>query len=825
VSELDKDWILGGSGDSPASKSSTQPDPVPEQETALLEDGWLIPAAPTVTTPAGATPVEPDAESDGDQDHEDDEEWDEDEDRSAGPDPSELLRKARFMLDLDRPKDALKALQELVDWYPDHHEGWCEVARAFHSLSDKERALRAADLAIQADAYSAGGYDWKCRLQLHDDEWKAALATAETGSEMTYRDAQVERWKVRAWLAGEKRDAAKQYLEQNPGLPEDAEMAYVRGEIARQAEEFQQADWSFRRAIQLEPGTSEAWAGLSSVLVHEKRHADAVTCIHRAVQLEPGRPDIATRAVEVIDAYVGQKVWGLSRYGIWAMVFSVICTPGLATLLIFPLGLLWFLVTRPVDRHQRERALSTLPRDIRDYYQTHQTKGVRSTWAGLGCLLGIILSLVGGIAVLAALFTSFGWDGALRVLLLVGIAGVALFWKLVIDAPDQVPEVRFRFPGDPYVAEDLEEGEEAEEDRGAVPDWEPSATWAGWQLLHDGNAAGAQEKARAALSGDPEDVEALLLYSTASLQLGEFEPGLAAAKSAASHDPEETRAPALMWAHLAASGRLEEAVAAASEDRSTADDAGDYLVWLIRCQFRSGTHATARAISELVQRLYPGSAEPHEVEGDWAFETGRWADSEAAYRRALALEPESASLHSSLAWTLERRCRFGQARESARRALLIDAEDENGKTVLVRQAAAALVCIGVLLATALSLCATVPTLMGYTTNRWIVAATLLGPLLASGAVFLSQRPLLRKMAPGLLFELGPWELMDPRLLAFVSSYGALTIGLTVQSIQAWSEIGLHRELIAHRWPGAALVTGLGAVLWLGVGRLVAYLRR
>jgi tetratricopeptide (TPR) repeat protein len=746
------------------------------------------------------------------------------EDEDSAPDADALLRHARFLVDIERPREALRVLQKLVDWYPKDQDAWCEVARAFHALDDSTRALRGAELAIEADPYSAPGYAWKCRLLLYSQEWKEALETARTGAEMTYRDPELDRWAVRAWLAGDRRAEAIQHLAPKEGLPEDAATACLRGEIARAGNEIAVADAAFRRAISLDPGSSEAWAGLASVLVEQRRFEDAVTCIDRAVQLEPGMPDLGSRTVEVLDALLNQKARSLAGFGMWVMFVSIFCTPGCGTVITFPLGLLWYLANRPGDHRRREAVLSTLPVGLREYYRTHKARLERSTRQGLGCLLGCLLTLVGGTAILAGLFSSFGWEGTLRVLVLCLLA-VPFVWKLIARAyREKPPEVPFRFPGDPYVAGEAWE-EEAGEQPAPPPAWEPDPISAGWDLLYDGKAAPAQEKARRALGGDPENVEALLLYSAAALVLQEFGPGLAAARSAGALEPDDTRAHALVWAHLAASGRLEEAVAAAEEDRAIADAVGDDLVGMVQLQFQAGSPATARALSALVQRLYPGSAEPHEVEGEWAYEAGRWAEAEAAYRRALALDPASASLHSSLAWTLERRWRFRQAREESRRALGIDAGDRNARTLLDRQATAVIVGSAALLAAVIALAAASPTFMGSATNRWMVAATLLGPLLSAGAVFLLEKPLLRRIAPGLLLEMSPSGSLDPRLLSFITACVALTFCLTVHTCQAWLEIALHRELLPARWPGAATVTACAVAVWWVVGGFVLRVRR
>lgn len=305
-----------------------------------------------------------------------------------------------------------------------------------------------------------------------------------------------------------------------------------------------------------------------------------------------------------------------------------------------------------------------------------------------------------------------------------------------------------------------------------------------------------------------------MLFSAASLILKELEPGLAAAKSARTLDPEAMRAHALVWAHLAALGQLEEAVASAEEERAIADDADDTLVWFVGMLFHLGDTETARAVSALVQRLYPGSAEPHEVEGLSAMDYGRYREAEAAFRRALALEPESAGLHASLALALDRQWRRSrEAREAALRALAIDPLEHRARHMLESQAEGRVHAVTGLLTLAIALAAASPTLMGSMTNRWMVLATVLCPLLTMGGVYLFLKPYLRTIAPGLAMGVTPESDVDPGSLAFLAGGLSLIISVTIHTIQAWLEIWLHRELFAARWPGAVTVTVCAVVIW------------
>jgi hypothetical protein len=125
----------------------------------------------------------------------------------------------------------------------------------------------------------------------------------------------------------------------------------------------------------------------------------------------------------------------------------------------------------------------------------------------------------------------------------------------------------------------------------------------------------------------------------------------------------------------------------------------------------------------------------------------------------------------------------------------------------------------------LSLVAALPTFQGSPTNRWMIAATLGGPFLAGAGIFFLVRPVLRRIAPGLLLETGSSGSMDPWMITGLGVGAALTLGLSVHTVQAWLEIGLHRDLLGVRWPGAATVTTFAGLMWLVVGKLILDLRR
>src|SRR6059058_394107 len=80
--------------------------------------------------------------------------------------------------------------------------------------------------------------------------------------------------------------------------PQNAGAEYVLGELARQASEWTAAIDHFSRATKLDAGFAEAYLGLGSSLISEKRFAEAVPALQAAVRLQPQNPlshyDLAT---------------------------------------------------------------------------------------------------------------------------------------------------------------------------------------------------------------------------------------------------------------------------------------------------------------------------------------------------------------------------------------------------------------------------------------------------------------------------------------------------------------------------------------------------
>jgi Tfp pilus assembly protein PilF len=84
---------------------------------------------------------------------------------------------------------------------------------------------------------------------------------------------------------------AKREMEQEVEIdPSNAGAEYVLGELARQAGQWPEAVEHFSRASRLDAGFGDAFLGLGSSLISEKKFPEAVVPLETAVKLEPANP-------------------------------------------------------------------------------------------------------------------------------------------------------------------------------------------------------------------------------------------------------------------------------------------------------------------------------------------------------------------------------------------------------------------------------------------------------------------------------------------------------------------------------------------------------
>ena len=65
---------------------------------------------------------------------------------------------------------------------------------------------------------------------------------------------------------------------------------YVLGELARQAQKWDEAIDHFSRTVKLDPGFADAFLGLGMALNSASRFSEAISPLETAVRLQPGNP-------------------------------------------------------------------------------------------------------------------------------------------------------------------------------------------------------------------------------------------------------------------------------------------------------------------------------------------------------------------------------------------------------------------------------------------------------------------------------------------------------------------------------------------------------
>jgi len=85
-------------------------------------------------------------------------------------------------------------------------------------------------------------------------------------------------------------DAKKEFQQEIEIDPNNAGAEYVLGELARQAQQWDEAILHFSRAAKLDAGFGDAFLGLGSSLMSQRKFSEAVPPLETAVKLEPQNP-------------------------------------------------------------------------------------------------------------------------------------------------------------------------------------------------------------------------------------------------------------------------------------------------------------------------------------------------------------------------------------------------------------------------------------------------------------------------------------------------------------------------------------------------------
>jgi tetratricopeptide (TPR) repeat protein len=109
--------------------------------------------------------------------------------------------------------------------------------------------------------------------------------------------------------------AQKEFQQELEIDPNNAGAEYVLGELARQAQQWDEAIRRFTRACKLDAGFGDAFLGLGSSLLSEKKFPEAIVPLETAVKLEPLNPT-AHYSLAVAYTRSGRKQEGEKEFAI-----------------------------------------------------------------------------------------------------------------------------------------------------------------------------------------------------------------------------------------------------------------------------------------------------------------------------------------------------------------------------------------------------------------------------------------------------------------------------------------------------------------------------
>jgi tetratricopeptide (TPR) repeat protein len=187
-------------------------------------------------------------------------------------------------------------------------------------------------------------------------------------------------------------------------------------------------------------------------------------------------------------------------------------------------------------------------------------------------------------------------------------------------------------------------------------------------LLAMGRAADALPLAEQAVLADPHDVEALGTLARCHLAQRDHEKAQEAARRAVAASPEDPWPHRLLATALSGSGRRKDAVRAQAEAVRLEPGSAHALAELATLLADDRQRRAALEAIERARAIQPDDPLVAIGESYVALAARRWADAEAAARRALAADPESTDAMNNLGVALERQGRRAEALDLYARA-------------------------------------------------------------------------------------------------------------------------------------------------------------
>lgn len=201
------------------------------------------------------------------------------------------LAGVRCAMTRNQPYEAVDFLQVLSRDFPRDPEVLYQATHAYSDLSIRasQDLMHEAPFSYQVHELTAESLEVQGKWDEAAAEYRKILEINPNLGGIHYRLGRVLLSKPNP--PPEVLQEAKRHFEQELKIdPQNAGAEGVLGELARQASEWPDAIDHFTRATKLDSGFAEAYLGLGSSLLAEKRFADAVPALETAVRLQPDNP-------------------------------------------------------------------------------------------------------------------------------------------------------------------------------------------------------------------------------------------------------------------------------------------------------------------------------------------------------------------------------------------------------------------------------------------------------------------------------------------------------------------------------------------------------
>jgi tetratricopeptide (TPR) repeat protein len=216
-------------------------------------------------------------------------------------DPSEIqepvLKRAvemdgiRCAMELDEEQNALNFLSMLNRDFPKDPQALYLTVHVYSDLSTRaaQRLLTTDPGSYQVHELNAESLEMQNKWKEAEEEYRRVLAMKPDLPGIHYRIGRLILSEPRTPATLE--NARREFEAELKIDPRNAGAEYVLGELGLQQRRWDEAEYHFRRATQLDPNFGEAYLELGRALVTSGHAAQAVAPLERAVKLEPGNPE------------------------------------------------------------------------------------------------------------------------------------------------------------------------------------------------------------------------------------------------------------------------------------------------------------------------------------------------------------------------------------------------------------------------------------------------------------------------------------------------------------------------------------------------------